>query len=71
MKTKIYENSKIYDMREYFEDIFCEFINELKRTDLSERTLRELNDIFEKDRNIFFEKLDKLESEEKDYEENK
>ncbi len=64
MKTKTYENSKIYDMREYFEDIFCEFTNELKRTDLSERTLRDLIDIFEKDRDIYFKKLDKLESEE-------
>jgi len=60
----MYTNSKIYDIEEYFEDIFCEFINELKSADLSERTLRDLTDIFKKDRDIFLEKLDELESKE-------
>lgn len=53
-KFKDYEPD---DIREYFRDIFCEFINELNEVDLSEETLEHLNGIFEKDMKIFFEKL--------------
>ena len=50
-KFKDYEAN---DIREYFGDVFCEFINELNGVDLSEKTLEYLNDIFEKDMNKFF-----------------
>lgn len=53
-KFKLYEPD---DIREYFGDIFCEFINELNDVDLSEETLKHLNEIFEKDMKMFFEKL--------------
>lgn len=49
-KFKDYEPE---DIREYFGDIFTEFINELNNVDLSEKTLEHLNDIFEKDMNNF------------------
>ena len=51
-----YEND---DVRQWFGDVFCEFINELNEADLSERTLNNLNGIFEKDMRIFFEKVSK------------
>lgn len=47
------------DIREYFGDIFCEFINELNEVDLSEETLDHLNGIFEKDMNMFFKLIEK------------
>lgn len=53
-KFKDYEPE---DIREYFGDIFCEFINELNEVDLSEETLDHLNGIFEKDMKMFFKKL--------------
>ena len=53
-KFKDYEPE---DIRECFGDIFCEFINELNEVDLSEQTLEHLNEIFEKDMEMFFEKL--------------
>lgn len=51
-----YEND---DVRQWFGDVFCEFINKLNEVDLSERTLNNLNGIFEKDMRIFFEKVSK------------
>lgn len=51
-----YDNN---DIEEWFGDIFCEFINELNETDLSEKTLDNLNGIFKKDMKIFFEKISK------------
>ena len=51
------ENYEPEDIREAFGDVFCEFINELNEVDLSEQTLEHLNEIFEKDMKMFFEKL--------------
>ena len=45
------------NIAEYFGDIFSEFINELNEVDLSEKTLKHLNDIFDKDMKIFFREL--------------
>lgn len=52
-----FEDYEPDDIREYFGDAFCEFINELNEVDLSEETLDHLNGIFEKDMKIFFEKI--------------
>lgn len=51
-KFKDCENSSIECA---FGDCFCEFINALNEVDLSEKTLDELNKIFDKDMMIFFE----------------
>lgn len=56
---ELFSNYENNDIREWFGDIFCEFINELNETDLSEKTLDNLNGIFEKDMRIFFEKVSK------------
>lgn len=56
---KKFKDYELEDIREYFGDIFTEFINELNDVDLSEKTLEHLNDIFEKDMNKFFEIIKK------------
>lgn len=50
-KFRGYENN---DIENIFGDAFSEFINELNEVDLSENTLKHLNDIFLKDMKIFF-----------------
>lgn len=56
LKLKLFENCDNDSIEIIFADIFCEFINELNESDLSEKTLDNLNGIFEKDMKIFFEK---------------
>ena len=48
---KGYDNNDIENM---FGDAFAEFIELLNGADLSEGTLQDLNDIFDKDMKIFF-----------------
>lgn len=48
---KDYDNNDIENM---FGDTFAEFIELLNGADLSENTLQDLNDIFDKDMKIFF-----------------
>lgn len=49
-----FKDYELDDIRKYFGDVFCEFINELNEVDLSEKTLNHLNEIFEKDMIRFF-----------------
>lgn len=48
------------DIKVIFGDTFSEFIELLNDVDLSEKTLIYLNEIFEKDMFLFFEKLIKI-----------
>ena len=45
------------NIAECFGDSFSELINELNEDDLSEKTKKYLNDIFDKDMKIFFREL--------------
>ena len=54
---EFFEKIGDYNIAECFGDSFSEFINELNEVDLSEKTLKYLNDIFDKDMKIFFREL--------------
>lgn len=47
------------EINEWFDDVFSEFIEILNQTDLSQRTIVYLEDIFEKDKKYFIKSIAK------------